>query len=82
MRKSFFIAVVTAFTFIACNNNKQENHEHNADGSHPATEGTHQHEDGSTHSDHADDVKQESFTVEQDSTNVESKNEEAHDHSH
>jgi hypothetical protein len=77
MRKSFFIAAFAALTLIACNNNtSEENHEHNADGSHPQTEDTHAHDDGSVHNDHDADTtaKQEQFKVKQDST--------AQDHDH
>ncbi len=77
MKKTFIIAVFAALALVACNNNQsEENHEHNADGSHPQTEGTHMHDDGSVHNDHEADttVKQEQFKVEQDST--------AHGHDH
>ena len=71
MKKSFFLSAFAALTLIACNNNKsEENHEHNADGSHSQTESTHVHDDGSVHNDHEADttVMQEQFKVEQDST--------------
>lgn len=80
MRKSFLIAMIAVFSFIACNN-KQESHNHNSDGSHQTTAGMHEHEDGSVHTDHPNDVKQESFTVDQDSTAVETKKKTEHDHS-
>lgn len=83
MKHSLIIAAFAALTFVACNNNKsKENHEHNADGSHPTTEGTHTHDDGSAHNDHAEEVKQETFKVGQDSTKVEHKNEVEHGHDH
>lgn len=77
MKRSLFIAVFAALTFIACNNKPEEHHEHNADGSHPETEGAHTHDDGSVHNDHGTDttVKQEEFKVEQDSATH------GHDHS-
>lgn len=83
MKKSFIIAAFAALTFIACNNSNksEENHEHNADGSHPTT-GTHAHDDGSVHDDHEVEAKQEAFEVGQDSTKVENKSEEEHGHDH
>lgn len=76
MKKSFAIIVAFAtLTLFACNNNSGEKHEHNPDGSHPATEGTHTHDDGSVHQDHADTtVNQEQFKVGEDTA--------AHGHDH
>jgi len=84
MKKSIILAAFATITLVACNNkSKEENHDHNADGSHPNTESTHQHEDGSVHTDHAEETTQETFKVGQENVSKKDtiKKEEAHDHS-
>ena len=83
MRQSLMIVAFALLTFVVCNNNKStENHEHNADGKATLQRGTHTHDDGSVHNDHAEEVKQETFKAGQDSTKVEHKNETEHGHDH
>lgn len=74
MKKAFSILALSVFLFAACNNKKIPE------------EGTHAHEDGSTHADHveADTTKQEEFSVPTDSTHAGDKDHahEGKDHKH
>jgi protein involved in sex pheromone biosynthesis len=77
MKKTLSILALSVFLFAACNNAKEDSHE----------EGTHTHDDGSTHADHAkaDTTKQEEFSVATDTTKAESKphaHEDGKEHKH
>jgi hypothetical protein len=74
MKKTLSILALSVFLFSACTSKTQE-------------EGTHVHDDGSTHADHveADTTKQEEFSVTLDSTKSEEKphkHEEGKEHKH
>jgi hypothetical protein len=73
MKKLLLSMAVVAMLFTACNGKKTDEHGHDH------TDGTHQHADGETHENHADEtVSQEEFTVSNDSVAAKV----AHDHEH
>ena len=71
MRKLLLSMTVLAM-LTACNTKKTDEHGHDH------AEGTHQHEDGSTHENQETAAPQEEFTVSSNSTSTQ----EAHDHQH
>jgi ABC-type nickel/cobalt efflux system permease component RcnA len=72
-KKLLLSMAVVAMLFTACNGKKTDEHGHDH------TDGTHEHADGATHENHADEtVSQEEFTVGKDSVT----SEEAHGHQH
>jgi protein involved in sex pheromone biosynthesis len=77
MKKTLSILALSVFLFAACNNSSEKSHE----------EGTHTHDDGSTHADHAkaDTTKQEEFSVAGDTTKAAEKthkHEDGKEHKH
>lgn len=79
MKKSILTVAVAALLFAACSNNK--NKEHSQDGDeHNHAKGTHVHEDGSVHEDHATEHHQEEFKLDGDSAAIIKELENGHSH--
>ena len=73
MKKSFISILIVALMFAACNGNQSKEHNHD--------DGTHKHDDGSVHQNHeADSVKQEEFTVPNDTSSKQEKYQKEHSH--
>jgi major membrane immunogen (membrane-anchored lipoprotein) len=73
MKKLLLSMAVVALLFTACNGKKTDEHGHDH------TDGTHEHADGETHDNHADEtVSQEEFTISNDSVAAK----DTHDHEH
>ena len=70
--KKALVSMAFAALLFACNGKKTDDHGHDH------TDGTHQHENGEAHADQPEEVKQEEFTVTQDSV----VKIQEHDHSH
>lgn len=80
MKNPIILLTITALLFAGCGNKKSSEHSHDGEAAHEHTEGTHGHEDGSVHEDHANaKPKQEEFKVDDDSTSQEAE-EHGHDH--
>lgn len=80
MKNSIQIWTVIAFIIFGCDRKQASEHSHNGSETHDHHPGTHQHEDGTIHSDHHHDQHhQEEFKVNLDSI---SKKDSLHGHSH
>ncbi len=74
MKSFIYILIVSLFYLSACGSSSTAEHDHGHE------DGTHTHEDGSTHADH-EDHEQEEFMV-TDSTSHEHMHEDGEDHDH